>query len=172
MMAKKKTDPLADAVSKLTIDKHGLDDELIRQPMLFFDMANLSATATAERDYAKEQLGLKDAELGSKWRKKLEKRGERTTIQLIEECVLTDSVHIKYSEKYIESKEYCEKCYAMKESFQQRAYMLRELVSLYISGYYATSAMTNPGRKGSGDVVHEGNKKRLTETRKANQRRK
>jgi len=171
-MPKTKKDPLADAISKLTIDKHSLDDELVRQPILFFDMAQLSATATAERDYAKDQLGLKDAELGSKWRKKLEKRGERPTIQLIEECVLTDAIHIKYSDKYIKSKEVCDKCYAMKESFQQRSYMLRELVSLHISGYYATSAVTSPGRKGSGDIAHEGNKKRLTETRKANRRRK
>lgn len=168
---KVKKDPLNDASQKLMIDKLSLDEELIKQPTLFFEIAEVSANATSVRDQAKEQLALKDAELGTKHRKKLEASGERATIQLIEERVQTDPIHQKYLEKYSAAKEHADKCYAMKESFQQRAYMLRELVALYVSGYYATAAMTNPNRRGTGESAYEANKKRLTETRKANQRR-
>tara|TARA_R110000803_G_scaffold210841_2_gene284354 strand:- start:910 stop:1500 length:591 start_codon:yes stop_codon:yes gene_type:complete len=156
----------------LIINKHGLDDELINQPILFIEVATLAADASAMRDYAKEALSMKDAELSAKHRKLAEKGGERATEKLVEQRVGTDPIHIKYVEKLIEAKKYAEQAFAMKEAFQARAYMLRELVSLQVSGYYATAAITNPGRRDSGDTAYKANTQRMSDSRKPLKRKK
>lgn len=168
----KKKDQFSNYRDLLVIDKNALDDELIQQPMRFFEISDLHTAAIATRDKAKEELMLKDAILQAKHRRQLEDAGERPTIQAIEERVIADPTHVKFRDAYIDAKTHADECYAMKESFQQRSYMLRELVALYIAGYYATSAMTNPKRKGAGESAYEANKKRISETRKSKLRRK
>ena len=64
---------LADLQESLTIDKSVLDDEVIRQPVLFYTVSEMLVDALAERDAAKEELNSVDADLDGIWRRKLGK---------------------------------------------------------------------------------------------------
>jgi len=61
----------ADLKKRLAIDKMALDDDVMEQPALFDDVSDQLADAIAERDAAKEDLTVVDAELDINWRRKL-----------------------------------------------------------------------------------------------------
>ncbi|KAH0545501.1 hypothetical protein GP486_008443, partial [Trichoglossum hirsutum] len=124
-----------------TIDKTALDDEVIRQPVLFYTVSELLTDAIAERDTAKEALASVDAELNGQWRKKLAKQVARVTDSLLESCVTTSVEHEEAFKVYLDSKTKADKLFALKEAFQQRSYMLRDLVSLYSTNYYEDASL-------------------------------
>ena len=55
----------------LTIDKLALDDEVVRQPSLFYEVSEAYVEAVAVRDDCKEALASVDDELDSSVRKAL-----------------------------------------------------------------------------------------------------
>lgn len=133
---------LNDLQAQLAIDKSVLDDEVIRQPSLFYTISEMLVTATAERDGAKENLAVVDAEEAAYHRKQLAKGTTRATDKLIESLVLTSDEHTKAFNAYLDAKTKAERLNALKEAFQQRSYMLRDLVSLYSANYYEVSSIT------------------------------
>jgi hypothetical protein len=118
-----------------------LDDEVIRQPMLFYEVSDQLTDALAERDASKEELAATDAELDNSWRRKLAKNKERVTDKVILSHVTTSSEHEKAFETYLRAKTRADKLLALKEAFQQRSYMLRDLVALYSANYYETTSL-------------------------------
>lgn len=134
---------LADLQAQLAINKSELDDEVIRQPVLFYTISEQLTDAIAERDAAKEELAATDADLDGQWRKKLAatKGTARVTEKQVENHVLTSAAHEKAFDDYLKAKTRADKLLALKEAFQQRSYMLRDLVSLYSANYYEVSAI-------------------------------
>ena len=118
-----------------------LDDEVIRQPMLFYEVSDQLTDALAERDAAKEELAAVDADLDNSWRRKLAKVKERVTDKVILSHVTTSPEHEKAFEAYLQAKTRADKLTALKEAFQQRSYMLRDLVALYSANYYETTSL-------------------------------
>lgn len=132
---------LPELQAQLAIDKSVLDDEVIRQPVLFYTISEQLTDAVAERDAAKEELGAVDAELDGVWRKKLAKIHAKVTEKMVENHVITSAEHEKAFNAYIASKTKADKLLALKEAFQQRSYMLRDLVSLYSANYYEETSI-------------------------------
>lgn len=133
---------LADLQAQLAIDKSVLDDEVIRQPMLFYSVSEALTTALAERDAAKEELAAVDAELDFQWRKKLSKnKAVRVTETMIKNYVQTSEGHEKAFNVWLEAKTKADRLEALKAAFQQRSYMLRDLVALYSANYYEDASM-------------------------------
>lgn len=132
---------LADLKEQLAIDKSVLDDEVIRQPVLFYTISEMLTEALAERDAAKEELSAVDADIDSRGRKALNKNGEKVTEQMVKNYVQTSLEHEQAFDDYLDAKTKADKLLALKEAFQQRSYMLRDLVSLYSANYYETSSM-------------------------------
>ena len=62
------TPTLDELKEQLAIDKGVLDDEVIRQPVLFYAISEQLTDASAERDAAKEELANVDADLDINWR--------------------------------------------------------------------------------------------------------
>lgn len=118
-----------------------LDDEVIRQPMLFYEVSDQLTDALAERDAAKEELAVVDAELDNSWRKKLAKVKDRVTDKVVQSCVLTSPEHEKAFQTYLHAKTKADRFLALKEAFQQRSFMLRDLVALYSANYYETTSL-------------------------------
>jgi hypothetical protein len=133
----------------LKIDKHGLDQELMEQPMLFFKISEAFAQATAERDMLKEQLASTDARLDSDMRRVFDKAGEKYTEAMVKNAVQTDKKHEAAIKKFFDAKEQADLFLALKEAFQSRAYMLRDLCSLYTANYFEESSA-----RGSGQTNH------------------
>jgi hypothetical protein len=133
---------LADLQQQLEIDKTALDDEIIRQPVLFYTVSEQLTDTIAARDAAKEELAAVDAELDHKWRKQLSKsQSGRVTEGLITSHITTSAEHEKAFLAYLDAKTKADKLLALKEAFQQRSYMLRDLVSLYSANYYENTSL-------------------------------
>jgi len=118
-----------------------LDDEVVRQPVLFYTISEALTDALALRDGAKEDLAAVDAQMDSIWRRKLLKNDTKITEKMVQNHVQCSPEHEKAFEAYLEAKTNADKLLALKEAFQQRSYMLRDLVSLYSANYYETSSI-------------------------------
>lgn len=131
---------LAELKAQLAIDKSVLDDEVIRQPVLFHDISEQLTDAIAERDAAKEDLAAMDADLDGIGRRKLAKL-PKVTEAMVANFVQTSDQHEKAFNSYLVAKTKADKLLALKEAFQQRSYMLRDLVSLYSANYFEESSI-------------------------------
>lgn len=131
---------ITDLQQQLAIDKSVLDDEVIRQPVLFYTVSEMLTDALAEKDGAKEDLAATDAHLDSKWRKAL-KDEAKVTDKMVASKVQTDPVHEKAFDAWLAAKLKADKLTALKEAFQSRSYMLRDLVSLYSANYYEEASV-------------------------------
>ena len=123
----------------LKIDKGTLDDEIVRQPSLFFEVSEAYAEAAATRDGFKDQLATVDAELDAKIRAEL--GDAKVTESMVKGKVQTAPEHEKAFTDWLVAKERSDQYGALKEAFQQRSYMLRDLVSLYTANYFEQSAI-------------------------------
>jgi hypothetical protein len=139
MMMKPRT--LAELQQYLQIDKTALDDEIMRQPSLFFEISEQLADALAERDAAKEELNNVDADLDAVWRKKLSKGTVRVTEKAVSNLVQTSKDHEDAFNAWLNAKTKADKLQALKDAFQTRSYMLRDLVALYSANYYEESSI-------------------------------
>lgn len=144
----------------LTIDKNSLDDEISKQPMLYYDIAEACVEASAERDARKEELATVDAELDGKVRMALAKREEKVTEAMVKNAVQTNQEHETAFEAFMKAKTSADLLVAMKDAFGQRGYMLRDLAQLYIASYFEQSSVHNADR-----ARYEVNRDRLTKAR-------
>jgi hypothetical protein len=154
--------------SYLEIDKHALDDEIVKQPSLFFKVSEAYVEAVAERDACKEELASIDAELDGEVRHKLEVAGEKITEAIVKNEIQTDKKHGPAFDTYILAKTKADMLMALKEAFQQRGYMLRDLCSLYVSQYYDQSSVQ--GNSKTDAAVYNRQRERLAEAREARKR--
>jgi len=127
---------LQEAREKLLINKNNLDEECKHQPELYYEVASNSVKAISERDRLKEE---KDAT----WSKtfitnKMEGRleGKSLSDKTAETFADTDEYVLKSNADYLKAKEEADEWIALKESYQQRALMLKELCGLYVAGYF------------------------------------
>lgn len=128
---------LANAKEMILIDKNSLDEELVKQASTFDDIADKVAELRSLRDEKKEELGRVKAERFTFYKDSAEKVTDKSA----EASVLTDKsykeIEIEYRDLCLEFEEWQNK----KESFLQRASMLKELCGLFISGYWQQSSV-------------------------------
>lgn len=125
----------------LLIDKNRLDEHLQEQAEIFYRIADALAQAQSVRDKAKEDISITDAQLNLQFRKDLEEEGTKVTDAKINAMVQDDDEHHAAFNEYMDAKEQADKLSAMREAWMQRSYMLRELVGLFISGYFADQTL-------------------------------
>ena len=126
--------------ANLEIDRTSLDDELMRQPSLFYEIGEQFVMAASKRDALKEELATIDAELDGIGRATLEKRLEKVTEAMVKNYVQTHKRHASAFASYIQAKTECDLLQAMKEAFSQRSFMLRDLCSLYVANYFGETS--------------------------------
>lgn len=127
----------------LKINRHALDEEFEGQPSLFHKIGEAHANAVARRDYLKEQIDKVDADLYKKYRKKIEKSGDRATDTAIKMAISLDPRHQKAFNRYLNAKWKSDRILALKESFHSRSYMLRDLAGLYVANYFERTSVTD-----------------------------
>lgn len=147
----------------LAIDPNRLDDMLVAQPQLFYEYAEAYSLAVSDRDMLKDKLARTYAETDARLREEAARADEKITEKAIEASVKVDEDYKQVAEQYREACKEADLLAAAKEAFAQRAWVLKELASLYISGYYSTDAVR--GNRDSQDVALEGIRKRQSEKR-------
>jgi hypothetical protein len=130
----------------LIIDKNTLDEDVIQQPVLYQKVSEEYTYACSERDAAKEGLLGLDAKLAHELRSKYAQDTERVTDKRITEEVQAHPrhiVHYQYLSSLIRRAAYLG---ALRDSFDQRGKMLRELSSLFVAGYFSRVVSTGASR--------------------------
>lgn len=146
------------------IDKYDLDNVLIEQASLYHEVSDESALAMSRRDKSKAAMEELFSETYLRLRKKRwdEKPSETTLKHMVE----TDVSYQEAQAEYFRLKKLADRWAALVTAFHDRSYMLRELTTLYISGYYMeTSAGKTAGRTGASTRVSENNKDEAGEKR-------
>jgi len=121
----------------LQIDRENLDEECIRQPVLFDQYAQLLIPLYRERDNLKLLVEQLSAQLDGIIRESASAEGKKLTEAKIQGEIITNPQYQNLQQKYINlCTEVKEKEY-IRDAFQQKKDMLKLLVELYISGYWA-----------------------------------
>lgn len=145
----------------LPIDPHSLDEEVSRQPELYYAVAEKSAkysgiAASAKADmkeaYAKIALEIREDSVG------------KTTEKLIEQQTDSSPAYTAACKKYIKAEELADAWTALTNAFVQRSHMIRELANLMIAGYYQSSTVKSSERK-TDDAVYEQRRLQLSQMR-------
>jgi hypothetical protein len=124
----------------LQIDRDALDEALIQQPGLFLEVSQRYAEAVSERDAYKDGVEVTRAKRSLAIRSELSSSGKVTEASVAAQIELDDD----YREAvgvYLAAKARADKWMAVKEAFQQRAFVLKDLASLYIAGYFGSDSV-------------------------------
>jgi len=138
--------------SFLDIDEHRLDEEWIGQPKLFGHWARKAASARRKMDEAKSNLELVQAELDLEVRTNPEKFDlSKVTENVVKSAILQDTRYVGAQKKVNDARYDHEVAQAAVSALEHRKYALQNLVSLFLSSYYA-EPRSPKGRK---DEVEE-----------------
>lgn len=148
--------------SRLLIDKTSLDEEVIQQPELFFQAASEAAMAGSLAEEAKEAIKALAADLSLRVRTALEAEGKKSTEALVQSLVEEDRNYKKAKRDFLEYNKQYELLSALKDSYVQRAWMIRHLCELHISGSIATGSVRS---KEATEVVDQANMDRRRDIR-------
>ena len=133
--------------SLLKIDRFKLEEELIKQPSLFFDIAVKCADKISERDKLKEE---KDRVWAKEYLKNKSIPGPDGKYPTDATSKALTDASDEYSDainEYFQAKEDADILYSLREAFQERATMLRELCSLWTTGYYQDMSINKSDEK-------------------------
>ena len=151
---------------KLGIDRDRLDAVVMEQAQIFDEVGERHVRACDLRDAAKTRLAVKDSELAVKHRAVLEREGKKSTDSIVNDYVLLDSARITENAQYMARKKDADMWGILREAFEQRMRMLRELVSLHATGYFNAQSMGAP-RNVVRDALAESARTKMEEDRKA-----
>lgn len=118
---------------QLAIERDDLDTCLMDQPDLYYHVADALVTAIAKRDAAKLDLEQVTATLDADLRQKAAEAEEKITEASLQRKLAT-LPRIQALEKHLlHLRAEADRWQALKEAFQQRSFMLRELVAMLIA---------------------------------------
>lgn len=139
----------------LAIDKDHLDDCLSKQPELYYHVAEAHSQAVADRDALKVDIELAEAEEGRRIRDEAAQLDEKLTeASLREQLTLTPRLQ-RLRQERLELEALINSWLALKESYQQRSYMLRELVPMYLSRLSSGSVRAPGPRQQLADEIRD-----------------
>lgn len=137
---------LSELRAALRIDRFNLDEDVERQPELFFEVAEAAALARSEQDLAKDSVDEVESRLDVHVREKAERNDERITEKEIKARIRQHPERAAAMKNYLGLKLETERLDQLRDSFKQRGYMLRELVQLYLSNYYQDASASGSSR--------------------------
>ncbi len=141
-MRKTKAHTLEWYQDKLIIDRDSLDDELEKQPQIFYTVSEAFARALDEREAAKEAHDAAFAKACENAREAFE--GKKPTEAYIKQTAMLDEQVQECLEEFNEAKTEAKRWEAMKEAWQQRSFMLGKMCDLYAANYFTSDSR---GRK-------------------------
>lgn len=159
-------DPREELEFSLKIDPDDLDTCLVDQPGYFYHVAEQVAHANARRDTIKLELEEKTADLDKEVRKNALNAEEKVTEGGIQNRLRTMPAIQTLQRKYLDAKTEADRWAALKEAYQQRSFMLRELVALQLANFHNLGVERGAvsARHQMGDV----NRQRLEARRREN----
>lgn len=147
----------------LIIDKHNLDDELIRTPQLYMDVSEHSADAGSLRDAAKSAIDEAKSEEGEKLRRDADSGGYKLSEDRIKVMIAGAKSVALANARYTQANKTADQWRSMQEAFKMRGYFLRELVALYTANYFVRDSVKSGA---AGGVAYDSGRARISEARR------
>lgn len=141
----------AELEARLTIDPDALDAEIISYTSFFYHVGLGYADAVSLRDAAKEDVAVYEANLSREIRAAAAANGEKITEAAIAARITADDRRLELVERHIRARLACERWSVLRDSFQQKGHMLREMVELHKVNYFGDRPVTANDRYDAGD---------------------
>ena len=149
---------------KIAFDRDALDDAIEEQAGLFLQCADAVAMAISRRDEAKSAMDLEFAKACDRARTgAIEKKTESG----IKEAAQLDKKHMAAEAAHRDAKLEADLASSLRESFEMRGKMLREMAQLYIAGYYQAAGVGGRIRREINDDAAASARKTLNRSRTA-----
>lgn len=132
-------DPIFEFEEGLRIDEHALDQELVRQPDLFYRVAKYLVLVSSRRDAKKQHVAEVEARVDSELRETAggrQKKEKKPTETEFKNMIRLDPDMLKASGELLSLNRKVGELTALKEALQAKGYALKELVNLYVNNYY------------------------------------
>src|SRR3990172_5573548 len=123
----------------LQIDEHGLEDALQIQVTSYYAVSKQLSLEVSRRDAAKQYLKSVEARVDSKIRRKAKDDGEKITEPGVEARRISDEEVLAAPPILMDAEARVRDITALKDAYTQRSYVLKDMVSLWISNYYGGS---------------------------------
>lgn len=133
---------LRELAEGLSIDQHALDEALIKNGQLFHEIADACALALSRRDAAKDELKVTEAEVDQSIRVGMSKDGTKLTADNIMRMIIVHKDVVAATARLRNRDEDLARLTALKESYTQRSYAIKDLVSLHLAAYFNTTGQT------------------------------
>ena len=154
----------------LKFDKNRLDDALEEQAGIFHEIADELAIQISRRDQAKKYVTDIESQTIVEIRTAAREKDQKITDKEVEAQTQLDAFVIKASKMLAELSLIVGRLSALKESYVQRSYALKDLVALQINQYGVESASNVEGAKGAlNEVLYQrvkNNDKKFREERR------
>lgn len=125
---------------RLPIDKHGLDEEFLQQPVLFQIVTDQLAEYIHQRDSQKLKLEEIYADLSNNIRYQAQTSNIKFTEDQIKQTIIANRKYKDASIAYLEIKKITDKWIGLKEAYSQRGFALRDLAELWRYGYFSSNS--------------------------------
>jgi hypothetical protein len=118
------------------IDRNALDDELEQQAELYGEAAEAAAVAKSIVEGLEEEIKNHESETDKYIREQAAANDERITENEIKALVAGDEDRQKLVKRLLTAKDAQRRLEALSSSLKQRSYLLRDMVDLYLNGYF------------------------------------
>lgn len=145
----------------IQIDKDALEESLLEQPNNFYHVSMKLSLWTSRRDAAKQEQQLIEARADAAIRHNAEVAKEKITEKEVESQKRMDEDVRTGLDELLRYNHTVNRFANLKEAYQQRGYVLKELVALYLANYYATNNVSSSPR----DRAAEAGKREAHESR-------
>lgn len=129
--------------------------------MRYLEVSEEHATAVSNRDFLKDEVARVHAQLDGDIRMKWTGSG-RLTEASIENQILLDPKYQEVKRRFLQSCQAAELTQATKEAFMQRAYVLKDLATLYVAGYWSTSSVRG---QAADELTYQNNREAIRQDR-------
>lgn len=144
---------------RLAFDRDRLDDELIEQAQLYFSAAEECAHAVSRRDEANATKDVQYAEACEAARTALEQSEEKVTEGKVKELAGQDENYREAVADLSRKKLEADLWAAMKESFVQRGWALREMCEMVKAEVFSVSSVRTGA---AGEMGYDATKRRIS----------
>src|SRR3990167_4617743 len=129
---------------RIHIARARLDDAVAEQAQIFLEICERHTCTLSARDEARDRLARCDAQLAQELRAALEASGKRPTESMVNDAVMLHDTHIATASFLTTTKREADLWGVLRDAFDQRMRMLRELVNLYSMSYYGSASAVGP----------------------------